>query len=118
MAAAKVLHERMPADDHARRAVAFQAAHRSRPCFHSCIVGLNPIVRVADRVMLGVAQEILDRTDQRLRLVGGDLLGASMRAQHPLEEPTGRRIVSSDSPAVAFGRCKCARIGFYIISTM
>ena len=95
VAAAKVLHERMPTDDDARRSIAFQAAHRSQPRLQSCMVGLDPIVRVHGCVVLDVAQLVLDGSAQRLGLVGGDLLRTSVLTEDTPEEAAGRGPVAS-----------------------
>ena len=85
--ASEVLDERMSADDDARRSVGLQAAHWSQPGFQPCMVGLDTVVRIDGRVVLDVAQLVLDGTDQRLRLVGRHLLRTSMLSEDALEGP-------------------------------
>src|SRR5437660_9864903 len=47
----QVLHEGMAANDHARRAVAFEAAHGPQPVLESSVVGLDPMVGVLGGVV-------------------------------------------------------------------
>ena len=51
------------------------------------MVALDAVVRVHTRVVLGVGEHIPDRTDQCLRLIGGDLLRSSVLTEDPVEEP-------------------------------
>ena len=78
----------MPRDENARSVVGLQAAHGSQPGLQSSVVALDPVVRVHARVILGVREHILGRTDQRLRLVGGDLLRWGMLTEYAMEEPS------------------------------
>ena len=50
--ATDVLHERVAADDHARRMVAFESAHRAEPGLESSVVAFDSVVRV----LLGVVE--------------------------------------------------------------
>jgi hypothetical protein len=49
VSASKVLHKRMPDDDHPGAAVLLEAAHRSQPRLEPTMVGLDPVVDVAER---------------------------------------------------------------------
>ena len=44
--ATNVLHERVTADDHASRVVAFESAHGPEPRLEPAVVGLDPVVRI------------------------------------------------------------------------
>src|SRR5450755_271647 len=52
--ASHILHERVPAHDHACSLVAFEPAHWSEPRFESAMVGFDPIVRI----LLGVVERV------------------------------------------------------------
>ena len=59
------------------------------------MVGLDPVVRMDGRVVLDVAQLVFDGTDQRLRLIGRDLLGSGVRSEDAMEEPAGGNAVTA-----------------------
>ena len=46
VAAAQVLHERVPGGDDPRGPVAFQSAHRPEPGFQPSVIGFDRVVRV------------------------------------------------------------------------
>ena len=95
VAAAKVLHERVTSDHDARRPIGLQAAHRSEPSLQSSVVALDAVVRLPAAVVVGVREKVLDGTDQRLGLVGGDLLRAGMLTEDAMEEPASRGPVTA-----------------------
>ena len=59
------------------------------------MVALDAVVRMHARVVLRVGEHVLDGTDQRLRLVGGDLLRSSVLTEHAMKEPAGRSAIAS-----------------------
>ena len=87
--AAKVLHERVTADHHACRPLGLQTTHWAKARFQSAVIAIDAVVRVRPRVVLGVGEHIFDCTDQRLGLVGGDLLRPSVFTEDTTEEPAG-----------------------------
>ena len=95
VAAAKVLHERVAADHDRRRPVAFEPAHRSKTRLQSAVITLDAIVGASRSVMDGLAEHILDRTDQRAGFVSGHLFGASVFTQRPIEESASSRPIAT-----------------------
>jgi len=59
-AAAKVLHEREPGDDHLRGAVGTQTAHRSQPLSKATVIGFDPVVCVLFDVVPGRRDQFLE----------------------------------------------------------
>src|SRR6185369_16204281 len=89
-AAAKVLHEREPGDDHLRGAVGTQTAHRSQPLSKVTVIGFDPVVCVLFDVVPGRRDQFLE--DPRVDGCGvGDDLGRCHlhRGQRTPEEPAG-----------------------------
>lgn len=88
MAASDVLHQRVPADDHACGVVAFESKHRSESSFEPTVVGFDSIVRVLLGVVKDAGHQSLDRSCQGGCTVGDDLDGGAMRDERRREEPT------------------------------
>jgi hypothetical protein len=95
MTASDVLHERMPADDHACSPVAFESAHWAEPRFEPSVVGFDPIVRILLGVVERVRHELLDHRAQRRSPVGHDLDRFAVSTKRRLEEPACRGGVAS-----------------------
>ena len=85
-AAAQVLDERVTRDNHSRGAVGLQASHRPQPCFQTAVVALDPVVRVLERVVQRVRQQVLDHVRQRRGLVGDDLFWFTVTRDRSAEE--------------------------------
>ena len=82
------------ATDHDRRGpVTLQAAHGPQPGLEPSVVALDAIVREALRVVAGVGEQLVDRSDQRRRLVRHHLSRSAMVPQRDLEEPSSGRQV-------------------------
>ena len=62
VAAPNVLHQRVTADDHSRRTVAFQSANRTQSRLESAVVALDPVVRILLGVMKRGRHEFDDRS--------------------------------------------------------
>ena len=97
VAASNVLHERVTADDHPRRMVAFKSPHGTESGFESAVVAFDAVVRVLGAVVERGRDETFDRRSQRRGPVGDDLDWLTMRAECRREEsssgseiPSGR----------------------------
>ena len=88
LAAARVLHERVPSGDDLGGAVSFESAHGSEPGFELAMVTFDRVVRV---LLHGVHRR-RDQLVQGPRIhrcpVGGDLDRDSASAQRPGKEPS------------------------------
>ena len=63
--AVKVLDEGVTCDDHRRAVVGLQPAHRPQPCFQPAVIALHPVVRILDRIVQRLRQQLLYRLGQR-----------------------------------------------------
>ena len=61
VASAEVLHERVTSHDRPRTAISLKSTHGPQPGLESAVVGLDPIVRILDRVMERGRDELIDR---------------------------------------------------------
>ena len=80
VATSHVLDERVALDDHCRGVVGLQAAHRPQPCSQPSVIALDPIVRILDRVVQRVRQQVVDDVRQGRSAVGDDLFRLAMTA--------------------------------------
>jgi hypothetical protein len=94
VAAAQVLHERVPGRDDPRGPVALQAAHRPEPCFKPSVVGCDRVVRVTLDGMQRRGDQLVQDSRIGRGAVGGDLGRDRAGAQRRVEEPPGRRQVA------------------------
>ncbi len=88
VASPDVLHERMTADDHSGRMVAFESAHRSESGFELAMIAFDAVVGVLLRVVKRGWHETFDRSPQRWGPVGHDFDRLTMGAECPGEEPS------------------------------
>ena len=73
VAAAKVLHERVPSGDSCGRAEAFESAHRPQPSFQPAVIGLDPVVAVLLGDMRRSWDQFVQHPQVRAGLVGRHL---------------------------------------------
>ena len=94
VAAAQVLHERVPGGEDPQPGHGLDPAHRAQPPFQLRVVGLDPVVGVPLDVVPGRRPQLVE--DPR---VGGCPVGDDLGRRHtgggpgPLEEPAGRLAV-------------------------
>ena len=97
MPAPDVLHQSVTAHDHSGGVVAFEAAHGTESGFESSVVAFDAVVRVPLSVVKRGWHEAFDRSPQRWGPVGHHLVGFTVGAECPGEEP-------ACGPEIAAGR--------------
>ena len=95
VAAAKVLHERVPGRDGAQRADRLQAAHRPKPRLESSMVGLHPVVAVLLQDVTSTRNEFVEHPRIHRRPVGRHLDRRRAVRQRAGEERPRRRAVAT-----------------------
>jgi hypothetical protein len=86
MSASKVLHERMPGNDHPRTAVLFEPAHRDAAAPSAAVVAFDAVVGVLVGPMPRRCQQLIEHRRIRRCPVGGDLdRHDPRRVDHPLK---------------------------------
>ena len=88
VAATDVLHQRVTADDHPCRVVAFESTHRTQSGFEPSVVAFDAVVRILLSVMKRAWDEVFDRGPQRGGPIGHDLDRLTVQAQRCREEPS------------------------------
>jgi hypothetical protein len=97
VAASKVLHARVPGDDHGGGSVGAQAARRSQPVFELAVIGFYPVVGVLPDVVLRGRDELVEHGRADRRGVGDQLARHHLQyAPRAPEEPAGRISVLTD----------------------
>lgn len=100
VAAAEVLHERMPGTDHTRRAEPFQPAHRAQPRREPTVICLNRVIRVPLDNVARSGQHLVEHARASRGTVGAHLARAGTVRQSAGEEPaSGREIPAARTSA-------------------